>query len=172
MRIIVFSDTHNNFHSMKEIFDRNQDVSVFIFLGDGERELRKIKTLYPDKRILNVRGNCDFSDSPLVGTYSYKNIKIVYTHGHRYNVKYTTDTLYYLAMENNAHIVCFGHTHCRHYEYANGIHMLNPGSASEPRDGNPPGYAFIDITDAGIMCSHVDLVKSPNKNDVLNFSSF
>lgn len=157
MRIIVFSDTHNSSGSMKKIFERNQDVSVFIFLGDGERELNEMRSLYPDKKILNVRGNCDFSDSPLMGTYSYKNIKILFTHGHRYNVKYSTDYLYYLALENNAHIVCFGHSHCRFYNYSDGVHILNPGSGSQPRDGKPPSYAFIDITDAGIMCSYVDL---------------
>ena len=173
MRIIVFSDTHGNFRVMKEIFEKNQDVSTFIFLGDGERELRQIRKLYPNKKILSVKGNCDFlDDSPLIGTYSYKNIKIIYTHGHRYNAKYSTDNLFYLAKENYAHILCFGHTHCRYYTYTEGVHMLNPGSASQPRDGNPPSYAFIDITNAGIMCSHVDLIKSPNKSDVLNFSSF
>ena len=164
MRIIVFSDTHRNFRVMKQIIDANQDASVFIFLGDGERELRDIKDLYPNKRILSVKGNCDFSDdSPILGTYSYKNIKIIYTHGHRYNVKYSTDNLCYLAKENNAHIVCFGHTHCRYYNYVDGVHILNPGSASQPRDGNPPSYSFIDITDAGIMCSHVDLEKRREK---------
>lgn len=169
MRIIVFSDTHNNYSAMKKILDRNQDASVFIFLGDGERELREIRKHYPDKKILSVKGNCDFSnDSPLMGTYSYKNIKILFTHGHRYNVKYSTDNLYYLAKENNAHIICFGHTHCRYYDYIDGIHMLNPGSASQPRDFNSPSYAFIDITDSGIICSHVDLEKSPNNDDFYN----
>lgn len=173
MRIIVFSDTHNNFSVMKDIFEKNQDVSVFIFLGDGERELIQIRKLYPNKQILSVKGNCDLlNDSPLIGTYSYKNIKIIYTHGHRYNAKYSTDNLYYLAKENNAHIVCFGHTHCRYYDYTDGVHMLNPGSASQPRDMKPPCYAFIDITDSGIICSHVDLGKVPKKEDYFNFNTF
>lgn len=164
MRIVVFSDTHKNLRAMKEIFDRNTDVSVFIFLGDGEQELRQIKNLYPDKQILSVKGNCDFTnDSPLIGTFCYENTKIIYTHGHKYNVKYSTDSLYYLARENDAQIVCFGHSHCRYYDYRDGIYMLNPGSAAQPRDWKPPCYAFIDITDSGIVCSHVDLEKSPDK---------
>ena len=42
--------------------------------------------------------------------------------------------------------------------YEEGIHILNPGSAGQPRDGKPASYAYIDITkDGGIFCSHVDL---------------
>lgn len=173
MRIIVFSDTHRNFRAMKEIFERNKDVSVFIFLGDGEQELRQIRNLYSDKKILSVKGNCDFSDdSPLVGTFCYNNIKIIFTHGHKYNAKYSIDNLLCLAKENDAQIVCFGHSHCRYNGFQDGIHILNPGSAAQPRDWKPPCYAFIDITDSGIICSHVDLEKAPNKESFFNFELF
>lgn len=173
MRIIVFSDTHRNLNTMKKIFEMNKDVSVFIFLGDGEKELREIKNLYPDKQILSVKGNCDFSDdSPILDTFYVDNIKIIFTHGHKYNVKYTTNNLYYLAKENDAQVVCFGHSHCRYNGYQDGIHILNPGSASQPRDSKPPSYAFIDITDSGIICSHVDLEKPHNKENFLDFDLF
>lgn len=173
MRIIVFSDTHRNLNTMKKIFEMNKDVSVFIFLGDGEKELREIKNLYPDKQILSVKGNCDLSDdSPILGTFYVDNIKIIFTHGHKYNVKYTTNNLYYLAKENDAQIVCFGHSHCRYNGYQDGIHILNPGSASQPRDLKPPSYAFIDITDSGIICSHVDLEKPHNTESFLDFDLF
>ena len=39
MRIIVFSDTHGNYSAMHKIFKRNGDADLFIFLGDGERDL-------------------------------------------------------------------------------------------------------------------------------------
>ncbi len=171
MRIIVFSDTHGCFRAMKEIFEKNKDVTDFIFLGDGEKELRKIKNLYPDKKIMSVKGNCDYSDdSPLLNIFTYENVKIIFTHGHKYNAKYSTDALLRLAKENNAQIVCFGHSHCRYNGYQDGIHILNPGSAAQPRDGNPPGYAFIDITESGIMCSHVNLGKSLSINHLNMFN--
>lgn len=173
MRIIVFSDTHRNMNAMKKIFERNKDADKFIFLGDGEYELREIKNLYPDKKILSVKGNCDSSnDSPLIGTFCFENTKIIYTHGHKFNVKYTTDNLYHLAKENNAQIVCFGHSHCRYNGFQDGIHILNPGSASQPRDYKPPSYAFIDITESGIICSHVDLEKPHNNDTLFNFDLF
>lgn len=158
MRIIVYSDTHGSFSAHAKIFERNQDADGFIFLGDGERELDKIKTLYPDKTVLNVAGNCDYcSMSPNSDIYMANDVKLLFTHGHSWGVKFSLDRLYYKAKEIGAKIVLFGHTHCRYYSYEDGVYILNPGSASLPRDGKPKCYAFIDITDKGIMCSHVDL---------------
>lgn len=66
-----------------------------------------------------------------------KNIKILFSHGHTFGVKYSLDRIYYKAKEIGAKIVLFGHTHCRYYSYEDGVHILNPGSASCPRDGKP-----------------------------------
>lgn len=158
MRIVVFSDTHGSFSAAREVVERNRDVYTFIFLGDGEREIDKLRIVYPDKMILNVAGNCDYS-SPTLGSdlYNAGKIKIFFTHGHRFGVKYGMDQLLEKGRELGAKIILFGHTHERYYAYENGIHLLNPGSASCPRDGKAPSYAFIDITPKGIMCSHVSL---------------
>ena len=61
MRIIVFSDTHGNYSAMHKIFKRNGDADLFIFLGDGERDLDSLRVQYLDKKIVNVSGNCDFA---------------------------------------------------------------------------------------------------------------
>lgn len=158
MRIIVYSDTHGDFSAHAEIFRRNENADAFIFLGDGERELDKIRSLYPDKTVLNVAGNCDYdSMSPTFDIFMAKGVKILFTHGHTMGVKYSADRLFYKAKEINAKIVLFGHTHCRYYSYEDGIYMLNPGSASIPRDFKGKSYAFIDIVDSGIVCNHVEL---------------
>lgn len=158
MRIIVYSDTHGNFSAHLEIFKQNEKADAFIFLGDGERELDKIRSLYPEKTILNVAGNCDHASmTPCSDIFMANGIKILFTHGHLDRVKYSLDRLFYKAKEIDAKIVLFGHTHCRYYSYEEGIHMLNPGSASQPRDFKGKSYAFIDILDSGIFCSHVEL---------------
>ena len=160
MRIIGFSDTHGNYSAMHKIFKRNGDADLFIFLGDGERDLDSLRVQYLDKKIVNVSGNCDFASlTPENDIYMTDNgIKIFFTHGHKWGVKYSTDRLFYKAKEIGAQIALFGHTHCRYYAYEEGIHILNPGSAGQPRDGKPASYAYIDITkDGGIFCSHVDL---------------
>lgn len=160
LRIIVFSDTHGNYSAMHKIFKRNGDADLFIFLGDGERDLDSLRVQYLDKKIVNVSGNCDFASlTPENDIYMTDNgIKIFFTHGHKWGVKYSTDMLFYKAKEIGAQIALFGHTHCRYYAYEEGVHILNPGSAGAPRDGKPASYAYIDITkDGGIFCSHVDL---------------
>lgn len=159
MRIIVFSDTHGNFSAMHKIFKRNGNADLFIFLGDGEKELEKLRVQYIDKKIINVSGNCDeCSPTPESKIYTTPSgIRIFFTHGHKWSVKYRTDKIFYKAKEERAQIALFGHTHCRYYSYEGGVHILNPGSAGCPRDGKPACYAYIDIVNEGIFCSHVNL---------------
>lgn len=158
MRIVVFSDTHGQRSAAAKVFDRNQNADAFIFLGDGEREFEYAKGLYPQKTALMVSGNCDYNSLyPSTDIFMAGDTKILFSHGHIHDVKYSTERMYNLALSNNSKIVLFGHTHCRYYEYRDGIYLLNPGSASCPRDFKRPSYAIIDVTDKGIMCNHVDL---------------
>lgn len=158
MRLIVFSDTHGDFRAAREVVERNMDVYTFLFLGDGEKEIDKLRIVYPEKMILNVAGNCDYNSvSPTSDLYYAGKIKIFYTHGHKFGVKYGPDEVFNMAKRLSAGIALYGHTHERYYEYRDGVHILNPGSAAIPRDGKGPCYAFIDITRDGVMCSHVDL---------------
>lgn len=158
MRIIVFSDIHKKLDAMLRIFEANENVDMFIFLGDGENELDDVKMLYPDKRILNVCGNCDYNSmSDNIGITNVMGKRIMFLHGHTHSVNYGTERVLDLARKNKVDILLFGHTHQRLLSYVDGIYLFNPGSASQPRDGKGPSYGFIDITDAGIVCGHKDL---------------
>ncbi len=158
MRIIVISDSHRDFGRVLSIFERNQDADLFLFLGDGEREFDDVSGMYPHKKTFKVCGNCDFASFAAgMGTIVSEGKKIIFLHGHSHNVKRGTEGVLRLGRENDADIVLFGHTHQRHYSYNDGIHVMNPGSASCPRDGKKPSYAYIDITSAGIVCNHVDI---------------
>ena len=159
MRIVVFSDTHGNYSVMHKIFKRNRSADLFIFLGDGEKELNMLRRVYIDSKIINVSGNCDMgSGTPESKTLTLKNGKtLFFTHGHKWGVKFSTDKLFNHSKEIGADIVLFGHTHQRFAENKDGILMLNPGSASEPKDEFPAGYAWIDIIDDKIVYNHVNL---------------
>lgn len=158
MRIVVFSDTHGNGRAVDRIIERNSGVSHFVFLGDGMREIQSAVEKYPDKEFHIVSGNCDYNSSyPAVGVFEAGGHRILFTHGHTCGVNFTLDRLKNLALYNNCDIALFGHLHCRIYSFENKIHILNPGSASVPRDGKPPCYAFIDIEKGGIVVNHVDL---------------
>ena len=159
-RIVVFSDSHGSFRAVHRIFRKNPDASLFIFLGDEEGELDRVREMFPKKEIIAVAGNCDgYSDAPKELLYTAPHgRKIFCTHGNLYSVGSSNQKLYYRALELGADIVLFGHTHHRYYEYVDGIHMLNPGSAACPRDGRAPSYAFIDLLENGIFCTHVELL--------------
>lgn len=159
MRIVVFSDTHGNYAAMHKIFKRNGDADLFIFLGDGESELLKLKSLYIDKEILHVSGNCDAGSlTPESKCYNLANgMRIFYTHGHKWDVRFSYDKVMKKAQKEDCQFALYGHTHKRFYTFKEGVHILNPGSAGCPRDGERACYAFIDIVDAGIICCHVDL---------------
>lgn len=158
MRLVVFSDTHGNFRAAREVIERNPKVYTFFFLGDGETEIDKLRIVYPEKQILNVAGNCDYNaQTATTEIYYAGKVRILYSHGHKFSVQYGVDDFYRMAKQLGAKIALFGHTHERFYEFRDGVHLLNPGSASCPRDGKRPSYAFVDITPDGIMCSHCDL---------------
>ena len=158
-RVVAFSDTHGGFRSVVRIFRKTPDADLYIFLGDGEKEIDQIKKLCPDKQIISVMGNCDmYSDAPKELVYKVPDgRKIFCTHGHEYSVNSSLDKIYYRALELQTQVALFGHTHERYYSYSDGLYIVNPGSAACPRDGLNPSYAFLDFTQNGILCSHVEL---------------
>lgn len=158
MRIVVVSDTHRDFFVLKDIVEQNLGVDLFIHLGDGEHELRDVEMLFPDKRFLFVRGNCDYGSiakaSDVVGVDNYK---IYFTHGHNCDVRTSLDGLIANAKENHAQIALYGHTHLHYTGYINGVYVMNPGSPYSPRGRREPSYGVIDITGAGIAMHIVEI---------------
>lgn len=159
MEVIVMSDSHGNRSNVEEIVKRNLDADMFIHLGDGEDEVNKVAADYPQIKIFHVAGNCDYlSSSPntleLMTDYGHK---IFATHGHRFAVVLNTDLLLDAARESGADIVLYGHTHCRFNEYISGTYVLNPGSASCPRDGKSCSFARISIRENGVSVNIADI---------------
>lgn len=160
LRIVVISDTHGNFYALESVIMRNTDADWIIHLGDGEHELDNFllshQKLAP--KIIHVAGNCDFcSLSSNVVTLPVMEHKILATHGHLYGVSGSLDRIKSLAVENGCDIILFGHTHARFQTFEDGLYILNPGSASIPRDGNKPSFGHIDISPAGIVTNIADL---------------
>ncbi len=159
MRIVIFSDTHGNFSAMHKIMKHNGNADLFIFLGDGLTEFRRLRSHYIDSKMVAVKGNCDL-DPELPDSNIYKlpdGRKIFYTHGDKWNVRFSIDKLYLKAKEEGCAFLLFGHTHCRYAEKRDNMLILNPGSAGLPRDGKPACYAWIDISYSGDIYNFVDL---------------
>lgn len=146
MRIGVISDTHMVISSIERLEKEIKGVDILIHLGDNVEDIATIKKYYKGE-IINVKGNCDFSEGvPSDRLIEVCGKKIFLTHGHRYGVKENLSRLRYKALETGADIVLYGHTHIAKIDFEEGIWYINPGSASLPRDGDR-SYVIISINE-------------------------
>ena len=144
MKVIIISDSHLNRNILEVIHERHsQESELFIHCGDSQlmatdEVLKKYKT---------VRGNCDMDISiPLTQTITVTPKHTMYvTHGHLCDVKYSIHRLHYKALEANANIVCFGHSHEISCELIDGILYLNPGSVLLPRNTREKTYVQLEL---------------------------
>ena len=109
-----------------------------------------IAMLNPMKNdICAVRGNCEAEvdqmvlDFPVMADYCVileGNRTIYATHGHVYNEGH-------LPPLKEGDILIHGHTHVLRAEKKEHYTILNPGSVSIPKEGNPPSYAILENGD-------------------------
>lgn len=159
MKIVVFSDTHNDIWTLQEIVSKHlSDTDLFIFLGDGEDEFFIVRDMYPHKKFEAVCGNCDYgSQLPQVGVVTVEGKKIYFTHGFVHQVKLGTEKLIKSARENNADIVFFGHTHNALTNYDDGLYIMNPGSLNN-KGYSTASYGTISISEKdGVLMNIVTL---------------
>lgn len=159
----------------KIISDFGHDCDALVFCGDGIEDIvvcleeasrnEKLREAMPPV-VACARGNNDAEsfeldlasvededDSLLVSrldvapmvSFRLAGRTVMVAHGHRYMVNSTTDMLHSVAETMNADLVFFGHTHCPHREDAGATLILNPGSCSYPRGGNPPTFAVVSF---------------------------
>lgn len=142
MRIGIVSDSHNAPERLAAALRAMGPIHTLIHLGDGLRDLRdpEVRALLPE-RVLEVRGNNDWSsEAPESRAMKPDGRTVMFlTHGHRQNVKFSLDRLYYAALEEGARIACYGHTHLARADFENGVWLVNPGAV--------PRYALVDIED-------------------------
>ncbi|MDR0904029.1 MAG: YfcE family phosphodiesterase [Ruminococcus sp.] len=152
------SDSHGNERVLENIAKKEEKAEIFVHLGDTEREAAAFMRKNPAVDFRYVRGNNDYNSSaPLQIVVDVPGARILCVHGNRHGVYYGTDILAAAAANLGCNIACFGHTHRYFEDYVNGIYLLNPGSSARPRDSLVPSYAFIDITNAGIVIGKKDI---------------
>ncbi len=157
MRILVVSDTHGDVYSLQQAVAQQPKAEVIIHLGDGAGEAADLKLQYPEKAVLQVRGNWDWkSDLPVFGVQTIEGKRFFFTHGHAYRAKSGMSDLIMAARENHADILLFGHTHRAVTDYEDGLYIMNPGSLSGSGSGKKT-YGVVDITEAGIVTNVMNL---------------
>lgn len=135
VRLCIISDSHSApFWTERFIAHANRERYDAVFhLGDGEGATRSMKKKLR-MPLLCVQGNCDMSyNLPGEIVTDYEDVRILATHGHRYDVKWRLDLLAYHAEEQGAKVALYGHTHVPDAEYQGPVLMLNPGALMRGR---------------------------------------
>ncbi len=145
---------------MQRVIEAHADAEAVFFLGDGLSEAEALPSLFKDKSFFFVRGNCDFMPlSPVEETeeITLEGVRIVFTHGHKYDAKYSYRSLSVLAAARGANICLFGHTHSPMEEYHGEgdkpFTLFNPGSIGKPNLSRPT-YGLLTLSDGQYLLSH------------------
>lgn len=161
MKLLIASDIHGSAYYCRKLLDtyEKEGAQRMILLGDilyhGPRN--DLPAEYAPKeviRMLNerkheiyaVRGNCEAEvdqmvlEFPVLADYMllFEGDRAIYaTHGHVYHEKN-------LPPMKPGDVLLHGHTHVLRAEQKGDILILNPGSVSIPKEGNPPTYAIFE----------------------------
>ena len=161
MKYFFASDIHGSAFYTKKILEKYKENAAdkLILLGDllyhgprndlpkdySPKEVFVLLNEFKDD-IIAVRGNCDSEvdqmvlEFPIQSDYCvgiFNDIYFFITHGHIYS----EDRLPKLS-KGSAFI--YGHVHLPIAKNVDGIYILNPGSASLPKENNPNSYAILD----------------------------
>lgn len=146
MKILIVSDTHGKEKYLFETLQRLGPIDLLIHLGDTHGNEEYIKSVSPCP-VEMVSGNNDiFTRLPkekmiLIGRYN-----VMLTHGHRYDVYYSTYKIKEVARSRQADIVMFGHTHMPLIDLKDDVWAINPGSLALPRQRRrKPTFIIMEI---------------------------
>jgi len=143
-RVLLVSDTHGNTRPLISAKDEIGAVDAVFHMGDLGPDAGDLGLAF-NAPVYAVRGNCDnryeCKDMPDERVVPLDGFRFLLTHGHLARSEYT---LLLKAEEQRCAAVFFGHTHCQYMTSENGILLVNPGSATRPRDG-APGYGILEI---------------------------
>ena len=161
MKYLFASDIHGSAYYCRKLLDafREEQSERLVLLGDllyhgprndlpreyAPKEVIALLNEHKNK-IYAVRGNCEAEvdqmvlEFPVMADYCILSVdgRTFYaTHGHIYN----QDNLPPLQ---EGDILIHGHTHVLKAQQMDGYILLNPGSVSIPKEGNPATYAVLE----------------------------
>ncbi len=158
LNIVVFSDSHGKRARVATLAARTKP-DVVLFLGDG---LCDLDALPDGVDVRAVRGNCDFftrEDTPYARIVTIGAYRIFLTHGHREGVKGGEQAAIARALDEDADVLLYGHTHratCRTYPagttlcgktLTRPLTVLCPGSLGDTE----ATFATLTLTPHGIL---------------------
>lgn len=176
MKYMFASDIHGSAYycrKMLECYDRS-GAERLVLLGDllyhGPRNdlpkdyaPKEVIALLNERRnvIYAIRGNCEAEvdqmvlEFPVMADYAVlvlNGLTFYATHGHVFNQDH-------LPPLKHGDILVHGHTHLLKAEAYGPYFILNPGSTSIPKGGNPPTYAILEDQNFRIFDFDGNIVK-------------
>jgi len=150
MLVGLISDTHGRLS--QTALDALEGCDAIVHAGDigSSSVLWRLEAVAP---VTAVLGNCDYSDyGPTVNTLArvtFDGVRVSLVHKPPHPA----------LIDADISLVVHGHTHRRRDEMVGGIRFINPGSASDPRDGLPASIARVTIDSGRVTAVRfVDLV--------------
>ena len=169
MTLLIPSDSHGRPDHVEEAIRRVRPDGI-LFAGDGLRDLTRVGD--PPCPLWAVSGNCDWSPSLIVNGRSVEaedeelitveGVRILLLHGHRCGVKGGLLPATYRAMEREADILVFGHTHIplelhllpdderSLVPVLRPLTLFNPGSIGD----SEASFGTITIRGGKVLCGH------------------
>ena len=148
-KLLVLSDSHGARNAMLEAV-RLEKPDLIFHLGDYIRDSEWLREQVGGIPVLGVVGNCDHhAPGPEHIVNVVEGVRIFACHGHAYHVKFSLMSLRYAAMEQQAALCLFGHTHAPCLMELDAITLLNPGSCG----GTSPAYAVVTLSNGTAQCS-------------------
>ena len=177
MKIIVASDIHGSAYYCKQLMEvfEASGAERMLLLGDllyhgprndlprdyAPKEVIAMLNHYQD-RLYAIQGNCDTQvdqmvlEFPVLADYGIlvlNGLTFYATHGHVYHPEC-------LPPMKKGDILIYGHTHLLRAEALGDYYVVNPGSISIPKGGNPPTYGILDEKVFKILDFAGDTVKT------------
>jgi putative phosphoesterase len=165
--VLVFSDTHGNASLMKQALDANPTADI-IHLGDGIDDLSFLNT--EGRKVYSVWGNFEGWMYPAPrGDGAYEKVieisgtRILMMHGHLRSVKSSLYAATLAALEADADLLLYGHTHIPNDTYLPSgssvggavlkkpLRIMNPGTSGK---GCSPSYGVLTFRDGVLLTSH------------------
>ena len=168
MILAVISDSHGRPHRITEMLERqeclpvSQRPTVLLHLGDGVSDCERV-TLPDGVCVFAVRGNCDgvlAADHPYERVVSLAGFRILMMHGHTRGVKSGLVSAMAYALQEEADLLLYGHTHepfLRTFEAGTVLFgeplkkpltVMNPGALGEG------SFGIVRLSSKGILASH------------------
>lgn len=177
MTLLVISDSHGRPDLIEEAILRVRPDGI-LFAGDGLRDLTRVDlpALAGGCPLWAVAGNCDWLTSPLIINESVfepdteelvvvEDVRILLMHGHKYGVKGGLGQAVARAVQRDADLLIFGHTHIplelhlrpdgsrADFSVTKPLTLFNPGSLGDRH----ASFGTVTVRGGQLLCGHGEL---------------